>query len=48
MGMDKSEILIPYELKFKSKNAFETLLSEEEEPKKKKHKKEEPNAKEEN
>lgn len=42
----KSEILIPYELKFKSKNAFETLLSEEEEPKKKKHKKEETNAKE--
>ena len=41
----KSEILIPYELKFKSKNAFEKLLREEdEEPKKKKHKKEETNA----
>lgn len=42
----KSEILIPYELKFKSKNAFEKLMEADDEDKKnkKKHKKEEDNA----
>lgn len=39
----KCEILMPYELKFKSKNAFEKLM-EAEEDKKRKHKKEEDNA----
>ena len=39
----KCEILMPYELKFKSKNAFEKL-TEAEEDKKGKHKKEEDNA----